>query len=107
MIHKIFTVYDEKAKAFMPPFFLPETGMAVRVFTDCVNDPTHQFYKHPADYNLYDIGTFDDSCAKLTETSPRNLLGAGVMFKTDSPTQNGDLFPDPVDMPIIDPDQME
>ncbi len=81
MEHKIFTVYDEKAKAFLPPFFLPQIGMGTRVFSDCVNDPTHQFNKHPADYNLYHIGEFDDNSGKIIVMDPRNLLGSGVMFK--------------------------
>lgn len=57
MMQKIFTIYDSKAHAYLPPFFLPEAGMAVRVFSDCVNDKSHQFSKHPGDYTLFQIGT--------------------------------------------------
>ncbi len=100
MIQRIFTVYDQKAKAFLPPFFLPETGMATRVFTDCVNDASHQFFKHPEDYNLYEIGTFDDNFAKIEALEPSNLLGSGVMFL--QPDNQQDLFPEPSDaMPEI------
>ncbi len=60
MKHKIFTIYDECAKAFLPPFVLHQTAMAVRAFSDAVNDPGSQFGKHPKDYTLFDIGVFDD-----------------------------------------------
>lgn len=61
MKQKIFVVYDDKAKAYLPPFFLPEIGMATRAFGDCVNDATHNFGRHPEDYTLFMAGTFDDS----------------------------------------------
>ena len=68
MEHNIFTVFDQKAKAYLPPFFLPRPEMALRVFTDCVNDPTHQFGKHPADYTLLQLGDYDDDTREvLTE----------------------------------------
>lgn len=59
MILKCFAVFDVKAGAFLPPFFLPETPVAVRVFGDCVNDSQHQFGKHPEDYSLFLLGEFD------------------------------------------------
>lgn len=58
---KVFTVYDDKAKAYLPPFFLPEIGMAVRTFSDCVNDASHAFGRHPEDYTLFVAGTFSQS----------------------------------------------
>lgn len=61
MLLKVFTVYDVKAKAYLPPFFLPEMGMATRAFGDCVQDAKHMFGKHPADYTLFCVGTFDDA----------------------------------------------
>lgn len=71
MIHTIFTIQDAKAKAFLPPFTLPELGMAVRTFTDCVNNPEHAFGAHPQDYTLFTLGKFDDSTAQYKlEQSP-------------------------------------
>lgn len=59
----IFSVFDEKAEAYITPFFLPTIAMALRTFTDCAIDPEHQFGRHPADYTLYHVGTFDqDTC---------------------------------------------
>jgi hypothetical protein len=60
MKYGMFSIYDEKAQAFLPPFILPETGMAIRTFGDCINSQEHQFGKHPADYTLYQIAEFDD-----------------------------------------------
>lgn len=65
MLTKIFTVYDTKAKAYMPPFYMQSTGQAMRAFEDTVNDETHAFAKHPEDYVLYELGTFDDQNASF------------------------------------------
>lgn len=62
----VFSVYDGAASAFLPPFFLPAMGQAIRAFTDAVNDPNHQFAKHATDYSLWCIGIFDDSAGELS-----------------------------------------
>ena len=38
MIHNIFSVYDNKAEAFLPPFVLPKREMAIRTFADSINN---------------------------------------------------------------------
>lgn len=59
----IFSVYDSKAQAYLQPFFLPNKAVALRALTDCVNDSNHTFGKYPADYILFELGTFDESKA--------------------------------------------
>ncbi len=80
MKHKIFSIHDQKAKAFLPPFFLPETGMALRTFGDCVNSQSHQFNKHPEDYTIFELGTFDDNTGKIVLENAPQSRGNGVEF---------------------------
>lgn len=61
MIHSVFSVYDQKAGAHLPPFVLPRVEMAQRVFADCCNSNDHQFSKHPEDYSLWHHGSWDDA----------------------------------------------
>lgn len=77
MMHKVFTIHDEKAKAFLPPFFLPNEGMAIRTFGDCVNSDSHQFGVHPEDYRLFQIGVFDDESGELDSFAPR-IISCGI-----------------------------
>ena len=65
MIKKIYTVYDEKAEAYLQPFYFEKLGQAKRAVADLVNDPDHQFGKHPSDFTLFFIGDFDDSNAEI------------------------------------------
>jgi len=80
----IFAIYDTKAAAHLPPFFLPTRGLAIRAFTDCVNDSTHQFSKHPEDYTLFLVGNFDDVSGEIDMPNVRENLGHGSQFVVQS-----------------------
>lgn len=75
----MFSVFDQKAQAYLPPFFMHAEGMAIRSFGDCIEDPEHQFGKHPEDYTLYEIGEFDDSKG-MVKPLPHHSLGNGVEY---------------------------
>lgn len=92
MIHKLFTIHDAAAQAYLPIFMLHAEGIAIRTFTDCCNDPTHQFCKHPADYTLMVIGEFDDNSGKITTLQTQKPLGNGLSFMVkQQPTPQLDL----------------
>lgn len=55
-----FSIFDKVAKAFMPPFFMPNVGMAVRAFGDDVKRGDNNIARHPHDFDLYHIGCFND-----------------------------------------------
>ena len=99
MKQKIFTIYDSKANAYLTPFFLHKEGMAIRVFADCVNDPNHQFGKHPEDYTLFSIGAWSDDKAKFLTNNPI-ALATGIELADKEAPQQERLFTDP---PIEDP----
>lgn len=88
---KIFSIFDSKAEAYITPFFLPNTALAVRAFANCVNSDTHQFGTNPADYTLFLIGDFNDNDAELIPCVPRSL-GNGLEFKTSEPVDTVDEF---------------
>jgi len=77
MTLKVFAVRDMKAMAFLQPFFSPSIGSAMRAFGDAVNDKSCPFNKHPADYVLYEIGTYDDSTAEMVSLTPIKMYTAG------------------------------
>lgn len=59
MINVIYSIYDAKAEAYLEPFFLPANGIAIRAFMDCCQNPEHNFGKHPEDYHLVALGTWE------------------------------------------------
>lgn len=78
---EIFAVYDSKAQAYLPPFFLPMLGQATRIFQNCANDTTHAFGANPGDYTLFHLGDFDDDSAKITVKNTPENLGIAQEFK--------------------------
>jgi len=76
MRHRGFAVLDSKAKAFLPPFFCAEVGIATRLFGDMVNEAGHQFNMHPEDYSLFEVGLFDNITALLEPFGPEMVITA-------------------------------
>ncbi len=82
----MFTVYDSKAETFMPPFFVPSKGLAIRAFEDCVNSEDHHFGKHPADYTLFYLGEFDTDIGAFA-LGDKTSVGNGVEFIHQIPSE--------------------
>jgi len=100
MDHLLFTIYDEKAEVFLPPFFVPTIGIARRAFTDCINSDSHVMGKHPADYTLFKLGAFDDSNAEIAGTA-KTMIGNGVEFINPEHVDSlGEFRDGPPDPPI-------
>lgn len=60
MIRKVFTIFDAATKTYSPPMLYRTIEEAIRVFRREVNEPTSQLSRYPADYSLFELGTFDD-----------------------------------------------
>lgn len=71
MILRAYSIFDTKALNYHAPFFMNTNGQAVRAFSDLANDLNTTVGRHPADYILYCVGTFDDATAELTALAPR------------------------------------
>lgn len=84
MNHKIFTVYDNAVKAYLPPMFLRTRGEAIRAVTEALRDPNHQFAKHSPDYVLFELGEFDDTTGLCDLHSAPESLGVLTEFKPTS-----------------------
>ena len=70
MILQVFSIHDSKAAAYLAPFFQPTSALAVRMFTDAANDPESNICRHPEDFTLFHMGSYDN------ETNTFDLLDA-------------------------------
>jgi len=74
MLHSMFSIYDSKVGAYLPPFYMQTKPAAIRAITDTISDPNHQFAKHPEDYTLFYLGTYEDNTSKFTvEETPQSI----------------------------------
>ncbi len=71
----MFSLYDTKLEGFMRPFFLQSVGVATRAIMDLSKDPNHEAAKHPSDFCLYELGTFDDHSSEITQMMPPKRIG--------------------------------
>jgi len=85
MLQFVVSVKDRAADVFNRPFFVPHRNVAVRDFTDEVNRNAvdNQLNKHPDDFDLYLLGTFDDSAGTFAmEDQPTVLVRAKDVIQT-------------------------
>jgi len=83
MKHVVVAVRDRAADTFGRPFFVAAVGAAIRSFSDEVNraDKDNQLFNHPEDFDLYEIGTFDDDSGDLVAVKPR-MVAVGKDLRT-------------------------
>lgn len=75
MILKVFSVFDTKAEAYIPPFYCATSGIAVRNFEQAANEEGHAFQMHAQDYCLFELGEFDDHTGIITMKTAPIALG--------------------------------
>lgn len=78
MIYVIVSVYDQAAGAYGRPVFVAAVGQAMRSFTDEVNRvaDTNEVNRHPEDFKLFEVGSFDDATGIFSAREPRLLCTA-------------------------------
>lgn len=81
----VLAVRDSAGDCFSRPFFVSSVGVGIRSFTDEVNRAAedNQFYKHPQDFDLFELGVWDDDDGSFVLLDkPRQLaLGRQVAVR--------------------------
>jgi hypothetical protein len=76
----IYSVYDSKAEAFMLPQFYQTKGIAIRAFVEAVNTEGTPFNKYPADFTMFELGSFEDNECKFEVYDTPKSIGLGIEF---------------------------
>jgi hypothetical protein len=61
MIKQIYSIYDMKAECFTSPIVQVNEEISKRIWVETIADENSQFAKHPFDYALFHLGSFDDT----------------------------------------------
>jgi hypothetical protein len=77
---KIYAIFDNKAEAFMQPYFATTPGLALRAFSDGANNKETTIGKYPNDFVLYEIGQFDDQTGELENYTENKNLGIAIEY---------------------------
>lgn len=92
---EVFSIRDDKAAAFLPPFFDHNEATAGRAIQEAVNDIRHPFGKHPKDYHMYSLGHFDTTTG-LFDLRPNPVLVVSLINLLAAPSIElfGDINPE-------------
>ena len=66
----IFAIQDDKAQAYGYLHLFDTESLALRGFSDAVNDPQGPFVKHPEDFRLFRIGRINLRTGAIVPESP-------------------------------------
>lgn len=83
MLQVVLAVKDRMADAFGRPLFVPALGVGLRSFTDEVNraDKENQMFNHPDDFDLYELGRFDDVTGRFDLHDDPKVVAIGKQVK--------------------------
>lgn len=82
MKYKIMAVRDRGADCFGQPYAVLSVGAASRSFGDEINrqDAANALYNHAEDFDLYELGEYDDGTGLFETGSPR-MVAVGKDLK--------------------------
>lgn len=96
MILNAYSIYDSKALSYSPPFYAVAHGQACRNVMDAAADPNTSLARHPADYQLFCVGRFDDQSGQLLPGDREHVSDVVAL----APRPAAPLFPD-IDKPGV------
>ncbi len=88
MLTHVYSIFDTASGAYLRPFTAQADGEATRLFSDLVADPEHAVGRHPEDYSIFRLGSFNDQNGALTVEAPECLSTGMAMVAFNK--RNGD-----------------
>lgn len=83
VIRPIFSIHDVRGKTFTPPYMMPNRIDAIRELEQEVNATDKSRNKvsmYPQDFELFQIGTFDECSGKIHVFDLMDLVARGSDF---------------------------
>lgn len=63
----LIAIKDRAIDAYMRPFTVPHKNAAIRSFQDEANRAESEIAKHPEDYDLYYLASYEEETGKFTD----------------------------------------
>lgn len=82
MEQKIMSVKDTKAGRYGALICVVREQEALRALQNTVNGPdNNDIAKYPSDFELYELGVFNEETGKIVYTEPRFIINCGALVK--------------------------
>jgi len=75
----IYSIFDKKALSYSAPFFVPNELVAMRSVGSAVADKSSLLGQYPEDYDLYEVGSWDDQAGAVIPKGPKFLINCATM----------------------------
>lgn len=75
-MNHLYTIRDEATEGYGQILQTRAQGEAVRMFMDEATNKESRINKHPNDFALYKLGTYDDQTGEITAQKPERIARA-------------------------------
>lgn len=80
---EIFSIFDQKAGAYLQPFFSINTETAQRELASAMTDTNSKFHQYAEDYTLFLLASFDQKTGFITVLpTPEHICNAITLKET-------------------------
>lgn len=86
MRYEVFAIRDSAIEEYSRPFFARTVPEGLRFFSDMLSDPQSDFARHPQDYCLFHIGSYEGNTGELIPLPAPHSLGVAVDLMPSQPT---------------------
>lgn len=76
----LISLYDRATESYAPIMTVNTRNEAIRSFRQAVNDPQTPIHINPTDYEIYQLGTYDDQTGVIIGDKPQ-LIARGEDYK--------------------------
>lgn len=73
MTLKVLAPYDKKTALYQTPFIVRHVGEAIREWDIVTRDKNTKYGKNPEDFDLYQVGEFDDETGEIIPMKAMHL----------------------------------
>lgn len=80
MLHQVFSVFDSKSALYGFPYYSVSVPAGKRAFSDMCANPETLINRHPGDFTLFHIGTYDDCTGQVTPFASPESLGKAIEY---------------------------
>lgn len=76
---KLYSVFDKKAAVYCAPFLAHNMASAIRDLSRAANDPQSVVGQYPSDYELYEVGDWDENTGVIEARSVTFVVNAASL----------------------------
>jgi len=91
-IVNMYVIYDSKAELYNRPMGFLNHAIALRAATELRDDLTTEVGRHPQDFTMFHIGTYDDSTATFTPLKANTVVVRFHEIPQSTPETDEPLF---------------